>query len=149
MSGRFFVKTQGLSGLAARVTGEGAVQAGQKAQLDEQLEAVAYAQDQPAVPVEFLQALVEQCAGGVTHIAPAHACGLGCAEIVAIQEAARENEKIVLVQRDAACGNVGEEDNVCLVRTSLTGCVGGLHLGIGTVALNDEGVDSAHMTLLS
>ena len=127
------------------LAGEISVKARQKAKLHQKLEAVAYAQDESAVTVELFQPVVEACACAVAHVAPAHARCLGSAEIVPVQKSAREDEKVVLVQDDAPLCNVREEDDVRLVCSGLTGRVGRFLLGVGAVALDNEGVDSAHM----
>ena len=120
------------------------VQGGQHAQLDQQLEAVADAQDQFAVVDEFGQRLEQGGARAVLEIAPAHAGGLGGAQVVTIQESAGEHKEVVIAQADFGGHDIGKMHDIGAVSTRETGSVGCFEMGIGAIAGDDESIDCAH-----
>ena len=89
--------------LALEVT---AAQGGQKAQLHQQLEAVADAQDQPAGGEEGLELVQHMLAADSFCKAPAQGRCLGRAKVVAIQEPAGEDEEVVILHAHMAGGDV-------------------------------------------
>ena len=123
---------------------DGAVEHGQDAELHQQLEAVADAEHELAVGQELPEMVEQGGAFGVPEVAPAHAGGLGRAEIVAVEEASGEDQEVVVVKTRLGGGDVGEVHDVGLVRAGLAGGVGGFDVRIGAVAGDDERVDSAH-----
>ena len=121
-----------------------AAQRGQHAQFDQQLEAVTDAEDQLALVQKFPQALQQRRALGVFQIAPAHGRGLGRAQIVAVQKAAGENQKMVALKAYVARHQIGEMHHVGPVGTGQAGRVRGFQMGIGTVAGDDQSIDCSH-----
>ena len=78
------------------------VKARQEAELHEKLEAVADSENQLAVAEKFLQVVEQRCAGRILQMAPAHACSLSRAKIVAIEKSPGENQEVVVIEAAVA-----------------------------------------------
>ena len=119
-------------------------EAGQHAELDEQLKAIANAKHQPPGVNKGGQTVQQRTTGAIRQVQPALCGRLSRAKIVAVQKTSREQEEIIALKADIRRHNIGKMNHVRPVRAAEAGGMGRFRMGVGSVSRNDKRIDLTH-----
>lgn len=110
-----------------------AIQARKHAYFDEQLKAIANAQNQAALRQKHAQEIKQRDALPGFHETPAAGGGLCGSQIIAIQKAARKDQELVIQKIALAIGYLKKMRQIDNIRSGQSGCMGRLQMGVGSI----------------
>jgi len=125
-----------------------AAESRQQAEFDQKLETVADAEDKTAGLEKIFELVKKGRAGMRPGMAPAHGRGLGGAEVVAVEEPAGKDQKIIKIDTRPTGDQIRKKDDIRDIGAGHAGGVGRFHLAIGPIAGNYEGPHLAHWEIL-
>ena len=130
-----------------------AVQAGEHPELDEELEAVADAEDQLSRGDEPGELIEEPFpASGDGRMEDPVRAGLGGAEVVAVEKSAGQIQEVVIVEPLRPAEQLADVDDIDLVEAGEAAGVGHFHLAVRAVSRDDDRTDflrhSSHLCYL-